>query len=414
MFVLAIKNILELLKFYMIGVWLFQVTGQKNKKMYIAVVIIFFFRMLYLGFRDDNMAAYLVFMICEMQIIYVMKFWKNILMTVWLAFIVGSLDEISEILMNILFQGNLEGYREILLHMMTVAIIIIMTFINRKTRLQKQIRFKGLELGLVGGFTVVYSVICAYILHWGGTNVRTGIYIILVFLFMYIQIGMVIRLVEMREYYHQKADQNQDYLNTQKRYYKQQDRKNHDVREFRHDVKEHLFVMEQLASQKKWEDLQKYFNRIENKLHINNKTYIVSNRIAEAIIEKYIDIAKAKGIDFQVEGCFPEIDEIETYDICTIFDNLIKNAIEAAEKTVGKHMELNIHCTDMEIFILMRNDCLQTEGQGNRLWNTTKADKVNHGFGLKNIRESVDKYQGTVRMKLEDGKMETRIVLYRD
>ena len=54
MFVLAIKNILELLKFYMIGVWLFQVTGQKNKKMYIAVVIIFFFRMLYLGFRDDN------------------------------------------------------------------------------------------------------------------------------------------------------------------------------------------------------------------------------------------------------------------------------------------------------------------------------------------------------------------------
>ena len=32
MFVLAIKNILELLKFYMIGVWLFQVTGQKNKK----------------------------------------------------------------------------------------------------------------------------------------------------------------------------------------------------------------------------------------------------------------------------------------------------------------------------------------------------------------------------------------------
>lgn len=49
MFVLAIKNILELLKFYMIGVWLFQVTGQKNKKMYIAVVIIFFFRMLYLG-----------------------------------------------------------------------------------------------------------------------------------------------------------------------------------------------------------------------------------------------------------------------------------------------------------------------------------------------------------------------------
>ena len=42
------------------------------------------------------------------------------------------------------------------------------------------------------------------------------------------------------------------------------------------------------------------------------------------------------------------------------------------------------------------------------------ADKVNHGFGLKNIRESVDKYQGTVRMKLQDGKMETRIVLYRD
>ena len=186
------------------------------------------------------------------------------------------------------------------------------------------------------------------------------------------------------------------------------------VKALRHDMKNHLGELALMAGNQNNEEIQKYIQDMGE--YMQNQSELVScgNKNLDSLLNYLLGQAKKKLNHVEYEVRVPSDLCISAFDLNVILGNLTENAIEAAEKTVGKHMELSIHCTDMEIFILMRNDCLQTEGQGNRLWNTTKADKVNHGFGLKNIRESVDKYQGTVRMKLQDGKMETRIVLYRD
>ncbi len=43
---------------------------------------------------------------------------------------------------------------------------------------------------------------------------------------------------------------------------------------------------------------------------------------------------------------------------------------------------------------------------------TDKADAANHGIGLKNITEVVEKYNGIMRASYENGIYETDIVLF--
>lgn len=58
----------------------------------------------------------------------------------------------------------------------------------------------------------------------------------------------------------------------------------------------------------------------------------------------------------------------------------------------------------MAEFVLIRfENYLQEELKiENGLPSTTKKDKANHGFGLKSIRYSVEKYHGTMEIKAEN------------
>lgn len=44
---------------------------------------------------------------------------------------------------------------------------------------------------------------------------------------------------------------------------------------------------------------------------------------------------------------------------------------------------------------------------------TSKKDKENHGFGVGNIRDIVEKYEGNMVMNAEDGIFETVIIFYK-
>ena len=45
---------------------------------------------------------------------------------------------------------------------------------------------------------------------------------------------------------------------------------------------------------------------------------------------------------------------------------------------------------------------------------TTKTDKTNHGYGLKSVKETVEKYDGTIEINPEDNIFTVTVVLYVD
>ena len=92
-------------------------------------------------------------------------------------------------------------------------------------------------------------------------------------------------------------------------------------------------------------------------------------------------------------------------DIVTILSNILDNAIEATEKCNTKKMvvlQISKHDQERLLFIDSSNTCLQESlVEGKRY--TTKDDKVNHGYGISNIKYVVEKNNGECIIDQKDG-----------
>ena len=101
-------------------------------------------------------------------------------------------------------------------------------------------------------------------------------------------------------------------------------------------------------------------------------------------------------------------------DICSIFGNALDNAIECELKIPDKEKRL-IHVTvsQQKNFLMIRVEnyfegvLRQKEGS----FATTKKEKQFHGYGIKSIKYTVDKYGGAVHIDAEKQWFDLKILI---
>lgn len=190
-------------------------------------------------------------------------------------------------------------------------------------------------------------------------------------------------------------------------------KKNEDIRRFRHDMKGHMMVLGCLVKQKKMEETYNYIAKIADVIDINESdTYTGIVAIDAVITERLREIEK-ENIDFswngRIKGCE---NRIEVYDLCTIFANLIENAVEACKKMSEKRfIEVKVLYIEGEVNISIRNSMDNKAVYKNGEFVTTKKEVVNHGIGMKNIKKAVNRYNGVYTNRVKKGIFETIIVL---
>ena len=90
---------------------------------------------------------------------------------------------------------------------------------------------------------------------------------------------------------------------------------------------------------------------------------------------------------------------------CTIISNLLNNAIEACEKIQEdkRIIEFEIVGYNSQIFISVCNSYdMESIINQKQKFITTKEDKLNHGIVLENVRMTVKKYDGDMRISQEN------------
>ena len=98
------------------------------------------------------------------------------------------------------------------------------------------------------------------------------------------------------------------------------------------------------------------------------------------------------------------LNHIYVMDLCTIFGNALDNAIEYEVQIENKEKRLiHVSVSRMNEFVLIRvenhlQDQVKFHGE---FPVTSKSNKAYHGFGLKSIKYSVEKYRGTMKIKTE-------------
>ena len=110
-------------------------------------------------------------------------------------------------------------------------------------------------------------------------------------------------------------------------------------------------------------------------------------------------MAVKEKIEFAVCGKLTEKMPLEMFDITTMMGNILQNAYEAAIKADVPRIRVELVEHKKEIFIVVSNSVAKTINIKKDFFMTFKKDKQNHGFGLKNIVATVEKYHGECYME---------------
>lgn len=179
-----------------------------------------------------------------------------------------------------------------------------------------------------------------------------------------------------------------------------------ETRKIKHDMKNHLICLKYLSDNKNYKELDKYLGEIQDSINVINTGIYTGNNVIDAIINQKITRAKEDNIVFNISGSLPQNPFIDAIDICAIVSNTIDNAIEACLR-----MEHSTKCTiDIQTYIerdhwiykiTNTSDPVKISTKDG-LIATSKNDQINHGLGLKNIHDSVNKYNGVIKMNYEN------------
>ena len=178
-----------------------------------------------------------------------------------------------------------------------------------------------------------------------------------------------------------------------------------------HDLKHQIAI---LRSEIPGEQKTEYLDQMEKEI----STYETQNKTGN----KYLDtILTGKSIRCQREQisltCVADgaqLDFMDVMDMSVLFGNALDNAIEAVCKLNDPEQRLIHLSVNQEkgfVRIHIENRCADDFVVKNRFPGTSKMDTRYHGFGLKSIKKTVDKYHGSLTIHAEGGWFELRILL---
>lgn len=186
------------------------------------------------------------------------------------------------------------------------------------------------------------------------------------------------------------------------------------IRSLRHDLLNHILVLQQLAKEKQYQKLEEYIEKLYEHSDIQN-TYAESGNITiDSILNFKREEAEQKKIDFQLEIAIPEDWEVDFFDMTVILGNLLDNAIEAtchlnAEK---RYIQVRILVEKGILTILVSNSYDGTVLCQEDKIVTKKEDKENHGLGLKNIESTIEKYHGILKKEHAEEMFSVKVTLF--
>ena len=173
------------------------------------------------------------------------------------------------------------------------------------------------------------------------------------------------------------------------------------LRQMRHDFQSHIFVMDSLLVDKKYDELHQYFIQFQNLLPDISLVDTGSHPL-NAVINERLKFAQEHDIKMSTQISLPQDLQIDILDLCSIVNNLCSNALEASLHSTLKNIFLNIHSAQGYLSILVKNDVDYNVLEKNPGLHTSKTDKTIHGQGLKIVRKIVNKYDGLCRFQVVD------------
>ena len=216
---------------------------------------------------------------------------------------------------------------------------------------------------------------------------------------------MQIVVLSQKAYIKKSNDMYKEHMALQKQHYEHMLLQYEELRKFRHDVKNHMLALNSMCTSEDNSQIKKYLSQLTNEVSSKKPVEYTGNRELDAVIAPFVLEAESKNIKVQFKGRVSDNVAIDMFDMCTIISNLLNNAIEACKKIQEdkRIIEFEIAGYNSQIFISVSNSYdMESIINQKQKFITTKEDKLNHGIVLENVRRTVKKYDGDMRISQEN------------
>lgn len=169
------------------------------------------------------------------------------------------------------------------------------------------------------------------------------------------------------------------------------ERQNKNLMVYAHDTKNHLQAIRNMTDD---ESIIEYLEHLTADLNKYSRHASSGNHNLDVIINKYVTECEIKGVSFDYDVRLSNLSGVQMFDLVSILGNLLDNALESAEKSGGKSIRLQTDHRNTYDVIVVTNSCdVKPVAQGNVL-KSSKANKKQHGLGIKSIKSALKNYSG--------------------
>lgn len=183
------------------------------------------------------------------------------------------------------------------------------------------------------------------------------------------------------------------------------------IQKFRHDVTNQLIVLVGYLENHDIQGGLQHIREFTRTIQTPDFSISTGNIALDTLLNAKKSLAESKGIIFKVHLLIPDHLPIGSADLCTIFGNALDNAIEACDRIEDKNkmIELSFGQYDRSLVCSIVNTAEKID---HPLFSTSKDDHANHGFGLQNIRETLEKYDSEPTIKWENGTFQLSFIIF--
>lgn len=176
---------------------------------------------------------------------------------------------------------------------------------------------------------------------------------------------------------------------------------------FRHDSKNHLMCLKGLLRSGHSREAEEYINAITHTVSSFSPEFSTGNVYGDAVLGEKLALAGDGKTILETDMILPSENLISPLDLSIILNNGLDNALEACRQIPEGLKKRNIKAVSYVrhscLIIEITNPLPPSKKPEKSLFQSTKENSTLHGIGLSNVREAVERLNGTLDLSVRDG-----------
>lgn len=180
-------------------------------------------------------------------------------------------------------------------------------------------------------------------------------------------------------------------------YYQMAQKHMDDMRSLKHDFSNHLHTLHAMLEQgSKKQDLSRFLDESRDSLQKNALPRYCEHDIVNAVLTLKKDTASQSGIPMDISTRIPKDIPVTGIDLCSLFCNLLDNAIEACRtiKDQPRSIQIKANVSGGFLVVKLENTYEKPPVKEHGFFRTSKENPDDHGYGMKLIERITEKYHG--------------------